>query len=1188
MRKRIEQLLGETYEYDVPSLLISEDKIIMKKSLKDDFRGEVTLAASDGSKIRGSLYTNCHRLILGQDIFYGEKIRIPYAFDVRGLSKGQRLEGELTVSANLGEYKIPFLLEIVKEADEESLGKLLNLDEFAQWARQSYKEAYHFFAGGHLKGLLKGSDKQYEGLYEALSGEYASEENMEEFLVTAKKKKQVSFQLEEEQKTFYGLGLSTKNTIRIHKENYGYFRGDVSVEGDFICLEKKQIHPEDFIGSVCGLDYIINKDALSSGKKYGRITISFPNQTLTYVIVASLEEKPRVNMELVEKQKRMNLVRGFLDYLLHPESLSDWSDKTLKQLDGMKERGLFFDMLLLYEAYIYHLRGEREVCAEIIKQFSKRVFTDQEWELAAFYLYLGYISDTLLAEKGSIPARLGDMAQRQPRNFPILWMYIKSSENLSYSPAKKLFLLEKQFEQGVRSPFLYYEAYQVIREEVTKLNKLSPFFKQVLLFAVKYEQMTLKVALRVADLANYSKDFDKVTYRILAESYRDFPADEVLEAICKLLMRGDPLRQEYSKWYARAIDRELKINKLYECYMETVRENYQKQLPIRIRHYFSYGNMLSDKKKAYLYANIIANRKLDEETYEQYKEQMRRFALKKLAEGRLNQNYALLYQNFIQKIVDRSMGEEISKILFAYRLYCEDSRIKSVVVRHGQFVKEQEFECVDGIAYILLYSRDATILFLDEEKNRYYHGIAYNLQKLFDGSRILLQCKRLGVKAPGFLLSVCEDGDYPGCVTKESLSCFRKVLDSHAFKEDYKASVKERLLNYYAKNSKEESLGDYLKQIEADGYKGIDKILLLEVLITSGRYAQALSICLSYGYDGAAIDKLLRLCSRMITKIDFALDKDLLCMASFVYEKGKYDEVMLTYLVRHFKGSVNEMCKIWESANKFAIEEFAMAKRILLRCMFTRQHPAMEDEIFKSYLYQGGNEAIIMAYLSFASYSYFLEAYRLPPFFGEYIERVYARGAEMNRITCLALLKYYGQCDREGLLEIQKVYARQILEKMQGEGLRLSLYQKLPEELLEGLRLEDKTFVEQRAFPRDKVILHYSLKREGREEEGFMSEPLKNTYLGLFSKEFVLLQGEELVFYFTIEHEGKLIRTRERRLKAKEIRGEGSGKFHRLNSILDSYEKGNQKQLDLCLYQYFRYEAVSKKCFLIMGGESDE
>ncbi|HEY9575041.1 MAG TPA: DUF5717 family protein [Lachnospiraceae bacterium] len=1188
MRKRIEQLLEETYEYDVPSLLVSEDKIIVRQTKREQFRGELTLKASDGSKIRGSLYGNHRRLVLGRDIFYGEIIKIPYGFETSGLIEGDRVEGELTISANLGEYTIPFSLEIIGEGRGKNSGDFLNLDEFVVRAKKNYEEAYQFFEKGFSKSLFGGSDRQYLGLYESLSGNYASRQNMEEFLVTSQKKERVKIHLEDDKKSFYGVGFSTKNILKLHKENWGYFKADILVEGDFIVVEKRQVGCEDFIGSVYGLEYIIKKERLSRGKKYGRIIIKTPDQTLSFMIMASLEEKARVNMDLIDRHNKFDLAEGFLSYLLHPEKVAEWSQKTLEKLEEMKEKGLFFDTLLLYEAYVYYIRGMREECTQIIKRFSKRVFTDGEWELAAFYLYVGYISGVLSAEKGSIPARLGDMAERQPKNFWILWMYIKASENLSYSPAKKLFLLEKQFEQGARSPFVYYEAYQVIQEEITKLNKMSSFFKQVLLFAIKYKQMTLKVALRVANLANYEKSFDKITYKILVESYRKFPADEILEAICKVIMRGDPLREEYFKWYSKAVERELKIPKLYECYMETVEENYQKQLPIRIRHYFSYGNLLSDKKKAYLYANIIANKNLDEETYEQYQEQMRRFAIKKLAGGRLNQNYAILYQNFIQKVVDRNMGEDISKVLFAYRLYCEDKRIKSVIVRHEQFVKEQEFECVDGVAYILIYTKNATILFQDEDKNRYSYGIAYNLQKLFDGSQIMLQCQRLGVRAAGFLLAVCEDGEYPGQVTRESITSFQKVLDSHAFVEEYKESVKERLLNYYVKHSEDESLNDYLKQIKMEDYKDTNKALLLEILISSAKYGQAFDLATTYGYESVAIDKLLRLCSRIITKLDFALDEELLYMTHFIYRRGKYDEVMLTYLVRYFKGQVKEMCRIWESAQKFGIEDFSMTKRILLRSMFTRKHPAKEEEIFKAYLYQGGSETIIMAYLSFVSYSYFLEDYILPAFLGEYIGRVYARGAQINKITKIALLKYYGEEKQEKLLEIEKVYAKEILEKLQKEGIRLSLYQKLPKEILEGYQLEDKTFVEQRAFQKDRVTLYYTLEKGNKEGNVFMSEPLKNSYLGLFSKEFILLYGEELNYYFTIEHDGKLIKTKEKKLVAREIKGEGFSKFEQINTMLDSYEKGQWKQLEQQLYRYFRYEAVSKKWFLMMGGEKDE
>ena len=74
--------------------------------------------------------------------------------------------------------------------------------------------------------------------------------------------------------------------------------------------------------------------------------------------------------------------------------------------------------------------------------------------------------------------------------------------------------------------------------------------------------------------------------------------------------------------------------------------NYQKVLPKVIRLYFGYNNTLSDNKKAFVYSNVIRNKELDKETYNAYRSNMEKFACEKIKEGRINEDFAVVYQEF--------------------------------------------------------------------------------------------------------------------------------------------------------------------------------------------------------------------------------------------------------------------------------------------------------------------------------------------------------------------------------------------------------------------------------------------------------------------------------------------------------------------------------------------------------------
>ncbi len=124
------------------------------------------------------------------------------------------------------------------------------------------------------------------------------------------------------------------------------------------------------------------------------------------------------------------------------------------------------------------------------------------------------------------------------------------------------------------------------------------------------------------------------------------------------------------------MEEELRITRLYEYYIETMSRNYQGTLPQVIRMYFAYNNTLSDGKKAFVYSNVIRNKSTDKNTYLSYKSAMKAFAWNKLSESRMNEDYAVLYQEFCMHPGEEKERAALAKVLFIHRLYLEDTKIR--------------------------------------------------------------------------------------------------------------------------------------------------------------------------------------------------------------------------------------------------------------------------------------------------------------------------------------------------------------------------------------------------------------------------------------------------------------------------------------------------------------------------------
>lgn len=132
-------------------------------------------------------------------------------------------------------------------------------------------------------------------------------------------------------------------------------------------------------------------------------------------------------------------------------------------------------------------------------------------------------------------------------------------------------------------------------------------------------------------------------------------------------------------------------------------------------------------------------------------------------------------------------------------------------------------------------------------------------------------------------------------------------------------------------------------------YAQVDRTTLLEVLITRRMFRQAMVIVEEFGYEGLDLSCLLKMTSRMILKSDMAEDDELLALASEVYRKGKYDEVILHYLMLYRFGPLDELISIWKSARGFEMDTYDLEERILSLLIFTEDYRKEGEAVLESY-----------------------------------------------------------------------------------------------------------------------------------------------------------------------------------------------------------------------------------------------
>lgn len=90
----------------------------------------------------------------------------------------------------------------------------------------------------------------------------------------------------------------------------------------------------------------------------------------------------------------------------------------------------------------------------------------------------------------------------------------------------------------------------------------------------------------------------------------------------------------------------------------------------------------------------------------------------------------------------------------------------------------------------------------------------------------------------------------------------------------------------------------------------------------------------------------------------------------------------------------------------FSLDCYALEERILRYSMFTRIYSEQGLEVLKDYIQQGGNEHVILAYLTFESYGYFVGGKETGEILFDALESLVNKETESDIICRLALLKH--------------------------------------------------------------------------------------------------------------------------------------------------------------------------------------
>ena len=1176
MNRRVDELLKENLTLDPPALLASVSEISLKLHKGQQYRDSFRIGTADGRKIRGGVYSDNSRIVFAEDSFSGGSCTIVFGVDTRGLEADSKISGNITVISDVGEVRIPLLADIEEELPYP-YETVKNLENFSKLASENFREAFLMFTNENFKGLLRGKNTRYLPLYKGFSQNPVTYQHLEEFLIAAGKKEAVRLSADKQQKTSYVLNNSIKDTLYIYKSTWGYTRIEVEIQGGFIETEKKVITSDDFIGRVYGLEFILNSEKLHGRRCCGRIIL----KTVYETIVLDIEASPYEDMELVSSrfvnERRLKLFREFLALNLRKTDYRTWYDNSRIYIEEIKEERE--DTFTLFaEGYLAFCQEEKSRLAELLWPVKTgQIKLSEPWE-KSFYLYLAKEAELLPDERKNIAARLFAYHQQDPADYYILELYYNELGEGAYDLSQCLSELEKTFDLGCRSPFLYLRAWKILDSQESRLRKLSPFMIKVLCFAQKEGLLSESLLTRAAFLTPNVKGFKPALYRMLAEGYEKYGAREILEAVCRHIMNDNPTDPAYHKWYKMAVEQNLRLTRLYEYYIETRPETLDEPLPVPVKLYFSYTMPIGERKKAFLYASIIHDKENDPLSYENYKQSARSFAYTSLKMGRINEFYAILYKEFFEDCGDAETAGYLAGVLFNCKLTCENPNMRNVVVCHMALNDVQIYPLSDKTAYPRIYSKDVCILFEDDKKRRFASTVGYELKQLMDVGKSAAACMKLGVWDTGMQLYCCHERGREMEISRSSLLSFWKAAENIYFTREYRDKTRKKLLNYFVKNSDDWSLLPYAESIKELTYGRVDKEKAFSLFIAFGQYNKAFNLVNHIGYEGIPASQLMKLAIVKIKEAGGKKLREVLELAFHVYRSGCFNDDILEYISLYGSFDIESCEELWSRMSGFGMDTFHIEERYLLLSMYVLKTTPRCEQILGNYIRKGGKPSVIKAYLNLLSMLYILKERKFSKKTAENIGKLCGASPEESVLRDIAWAKYKASENEFSKQETETL--KKIMDICAARSLRFAFFKKLPAEAASHAELDDKVFAEE-SFPAgSEVIIRYKIDRAGNEGE-WKSEPMKESIPGLYVREFLLFYGETLHYYCTAASQEKPQNTPVRTLRTGESSTHGRTRYQLLNRMLMLKKLRAFEKADKVMDQYLRQEAFADSMFRI-------
>lgn len=1181
MRARIGQIAAGRFNGTKPILAFSEETIDLSVIEGRSEAGSFVIESTNQIKICGIVYSTNPRMECLNPHFEGEKVRIRYQFNSKGLTEGDTCEGKFVIVCNQIEYSLSFCARITRLYAEASTGAVKSLDDFTRLAASNWDEAYHLFYNRNFLNTIP-YDNVYERLtYEGFACARPSGQNMEEFLIGVNKKQPVSISVDKSEEIFMASKEPQSGCFTITKDNWGYTEIRLRTDCEFIKLSKPVLTLDDFIGKTYLYEYIIDASAMHAGRNFGRIYIDGVYQSFTIDITAGVRDDDGSISDIAVtkdiKECMVGIMELYTSFRLKRIVTGVWANETISILNHLHALMPDEHMYELMKAQAFIINRQRQEAKWILDDF-KHSNPDKKAPIWGYYLYLMTLLEREPSYVDNMTHEVELIFYENPDSVLLFWVLLFLRDQYFDDSAGKLKDIKYWVLRGCSSPYLYIEAYYLISQDPYLIKELSVFELRILSWTVKEKALTKELAGAIFEAVDLAGGFDNRVYELLTAAYEICPEAEYVGIICSYLIKGHKNDTCFHKWFELGIENKLRLTGLYESYLLTMNDRQISPVPKVIQMYFSFDNKLPYRKLAVLYNNIIAAKETEPEVYHKYRKAMGRFAMDQVQLRHIDDNLAVLYEDMLELgFINEELSAAFSDIIYTHKLIVFDKRIVRAIIYQNEMKEPQIVPVTDQCAYFELFSNDYVILFEDSRGYRYVKSISYRLQRLMDAEKYLDRCISLSPDRPQYIVSHFKHVRDYSDFTKDDLKLFKPVFYSESFSDSYKAVMGYRILKYCQLHDYEDYVRPFLQSINFDTLQKDARKYLIDMLVSNRLYEKAYDMAMEYGIDMLAAASKVVLCENAL-KVQHVDDDFMVQLAISAFKTGKYSDLVLKYLCENYTGPTDELINLWHAADKFSISSMKLDERILEQGIYTQIEPEKISDIFMEYYKRAGNEKLILAYISLVAHGYLHSGGCKADFIFDIIEKRFIGNRTLNDACQLALLKHFAE--KTDITQAELEIEDTLLKYYIYNNMYFDFFARLDYRLLEKYFLYDKAFLQYESTPGTHVVLHYSRDEDGEE---FNSEDMVEMYDGIYVKTFVIFFGELIRYYITEEHDNSIEVKESNRLTCNNIPGDNDhSRYNLINEMIISDTLSDETTLKSNIDEYKRLDAATKQLFKLI------